>query len=144
MPHPRSAPWLAAALLPVVVTGFAAVWTLASLYAGRQCSFLAVVGAIDVLWVLGLAPALRPDSRAAIALLGTAATVALANWSIAAVQVGAPVGIGPLESLGRLGPRHAWTMIDLANDWRDAVWIALALAVAGGWPWFSARRRPGP
>ena len=132
--------WL---LLPLVILGFAALWTLAALYSGRQCSFMAVVGAVDVLWVLGLAPRLPAMARSVVATLSTAVLVLLANWSIIGIQVGAPLGNGPLESMGKLGMHHAWTMAGLANDWRDTVWIALALAVAAGWPLFSARR-PAP
>lgn len=142
MPDTRNAPaWLAWFLLPLVVAGFAALWTLASLYADRQCSFMAVVGAVDVLWALGLAPRLGPVARGLVAVVATVALVLLANWSIIAIHVGVPLGNGPLDAMSRLGTHHAWTMASLANDWRDAVWIALALGVAGGWPWFSARRR---
>ena len=137
---PESRPALAWLLLPLVVFGFAALWTLAALYSGRQCSFMAVVGAVDVLWVLGLAPRLMPPARAVTATLATLALIVLANWAIIGIHVGAPLGNGPLEALGKLGMHHAWTMAGLANDWRDAVWIALALAVAAGWPFFSARR----
>lgn len=133
--------WFAWFLLPLVVAGFAAVWTLASLYADRQCSFMAVVGAVDVLWALGLAPRLRSFSRAAVATLATVALVLLANWSIIAVHVGLPLGSGPLDAMSRLGLHHAWTMASLANDWRDAAWVAIALAVAAGGPFLSARRR---
>ncbi|HZX81444.1 MAG TPA: hypothetical protein VFE72_10885 [Lysobacter sp.] len=138
---PPTRPALAWLLLPLVVAGFAALWTLASLYSGRQCSFMAVVGAIDVLWVLGLAPRLRPVARAVVASVATVALVVLANWSIIAVQLGGALGNGPLASMGKLGLHHARTLAGLANDWRDGVWIALALAVAAGWPLFNARLR---
>lgn len=142
MPDVRTARhWLAWLLLPLVVAGFAALWTLASLYADRQCSFLAVVGAVDVLWVLGLARGLRPAIAAGIAAVSTAVLVMLANWAIIAVHVGVPLGNGPAESMAKLGMHHAWTLAQVANDWRDGVWIALAFAVALGGPFFSARRR---
>ena len=74
MPPARSA-WLPWLLLPLVVFGFAALWVLASLYSTRQCSFMAVVGAIDVLWVLGLA-SLRPGVRAV-----TVYCASLSRWA---------------------------------------------------------------
>ncbi|HEY4581658.1 MAG TPA: hypothetical protein VIG88_02160 [Lysobacter sp.] len=138
---PPTRPALAWFLLPLVVAGFAALWTLAALYSQRQCSFMAAVGAIDVLWVLGLAPRLRPAARAVVATVSTAALVVLANWSIIAVQLGGPLGSGPLASMGKLGLHHARTLAGLANDWRDGVWVALALAIAAGWPFFNARLR---
>ncbi|AXK72579.1 hypothetical protein DWG18_10035 [Lysobacter sp. TY2-98] len=143
MPSTRSA-WLVCFLLPLVIAGFAALWVLASLYSERQCSFMAIVGAVDVLWVLGLAPALRPGVRAVTALLSTTALIVLANWSIIAINIGVPLGSGTIEALGKLGAHHAWTVAGIANDWRDAVWVVLALCVAGGWPLVSARRRPAP
>jgi len=139
MPPPRLAfAWL---LLPLVVAGFAALWALAALYSGRQCSFMAVVGAIDVLWVLGFAPRLGAAARATVATISTAVLVLLANWSIIAIHLGGPLGAGPLASMGKLGMHHARTLAGLANDWRDGVWIALALAIAAGWPFFNARLR---
>ncbi|GAB1597125.1 hypothetical protein [Lysobacter claricitrinus] len=143
MPPTRSV-WLPWLLLPLVVFGFAALWVLASLYSGRQCSFMAVVGAIDVLWVLGLAPSLRPGLRAVAATLSTVALIAIANWAIIAINVGVPLGSGTIEALGKLGVHHAQTLAGIANDWRDAVWVVIALAIAGGWPAISARRRPAP
>ena len=138
---PTTRPALAWLLLPLVVAGFAALWTLAALYSGRQCSFMAVVGAIDVLWVLGLAPRMGAAARATLATLSTAALVVLANWSIIAIHLGGPLGTGPLASMTKLGLHHARTLAGLANDWRDGVWVALALAIAAGWPFFNARLR---
>ncbi|GAB6196739.1 hypothetical protein [Lysobacter xanthus] len=138
---PSSRPWLAWLLLPLVVAGFAALWTLAALYSERQCSFLAVVGAVDVLWVLGLARRLRPGPRAAVATVSTLVLAALANWAIIAIHVGVPLGNGPAEAMGKLGAHHAWTLAGIANDWRDGVWLAIALAVAAFGPFVSDRRR---
>ncbi|WP_133479006.1 hypothetical protein [Cognatilysobacter segetis] len=138
---PPARPALAWLLLPVVVAGFAAIWTLAALYSGHQCSFMAVVGAVDVLWVLSLAPALRTGPRAAVATVSTLVLVLLANWAIIAINVGAPLGTAPLESMAKLGPHHALTLAGLANSWVDAIWIALAVGAAIGGPVISARRR---
>ncbi|TZF89583.1 hypothetical protein [Cognatilysobacter lacus] len=140
-PMPQARPAFAWLLLPVVILGFAALWALAALYSGRQCSFMAVVGAVDVLWVLSLAPASRVGPRALLATVATAVLVLLANWAIIAVNVGAPLGLGPIDAMDKLGPHHALTLARLANTGIDAVWIALALAVAIGGPALSARRR---
>jgi hypothetical protein len=138
---PLARPALAWLLLPVVVCGFAALWTLAAVYSGRQCSFMAVVGAVDVLWVLSLAPALRTVQRAVVAAGATLVLVLLANWAIIAINVGAPLGVAPLEAMDKLGAHHALTLAGLANGWVDLVWVLLALAAAIGGPVLSARRR---
>jgi hypothetical protein len=138
---PLARPALAWFLLPVVVAGFTAIWTLAALYSGHQCSFMAVVGAVDVLWVLSLAPSLSTPTRALVATAATLALVLLANWGIIAINVGAPLGIAPIEAMAKLGVHHATTLAGIANDWVDAVWILLALGAAIGGPVISARRR---
>ena len=59
-----------------------------------------------------------------------AMTVVLANWGIAAGQIGTVMGLLPWESLLKLGPRYAWTLAQLANgaaEWISAL-VALALA----------------
>lgn len=143
MPSSRPrAPWLSWLLLAVVVPGFAALWLLLALYLGRQSSWMAVVGAVDVLWVLALGRT-RTAPRALLAVAATLAIAALANWGIAAAHIGSELGLPPWESMRRIGPDFTRTLALLANRWQDAVWIALALAVAAGWPALSARR-PAP
>jgi hypothetical protein len=138
---PLARPALAWLLLPVVVCGFAAIWTLAALYSSHQCSFMALVGAVDVLWVLSLAPSLRTVQRATVATVATGVLVLLANWAIIAINVGAPLGVSPIEAMAKLGVHHALTLAGIANGWVDAVWVLLALAAAIGGPVVSARRR---
>lgn len=134
-------PLLAWLLLPVVTFGFAAVWTLVALYTQHQCSWMAVIGAIDVLWLLSLAPRLSPARRALVATFATVVLILAANWSIIATNVGVQAGAEPLDSMGKLGLHYAATLAGLANRGRDAAWIALALGLSAAAPWLSARRR---
>jgi hypothetical protein len=132
-PAPQSSPripWLSPLLLALAVLGFAAIWSLVALYTDRQVSWLAVVGALDVAWMLRLSgwPARR--SRVLAALGGTAAMALLANWAIIAGQLGGMMGLKPWESLTRLGSDHAWTLAQLANGPLDVLWMAAALATA--------------
>jgi hypothetical protein len=127
--------------LPLVVAGFAALWVLLALYTRAQCSWMAVLGAVDVLWVLGLCGPGRPVGRGILATVATLAIIGIANWCIAAAHVGGALGLMPWESALRLGTHHALTLGGLANRWQDAVWMGLALAVAAGGPWLSARLR---
>lgn len=138
---PPRAPWLPWTLVPLAVVGFVALWLLAAFYSGRQCSWMAVVGAIDVLWVLGFLPRRGAKARASVALACTALMVLMVNWLLAATYSGTQVGLSPWEAALRLGPGHALTLAGIANDWRDAVWLLLALAVAAGGPFLSDRLR---
>lgn len=125
-----SIPWLSPLLLVLTVVGFAAIWTLVALYTSRQVSWLAVVGALDVAWMLRLSgwPAGRTRMFAAIG--ATAAIIGFANWAIIAAQLGGMLGLEPWESITRLGGDHAWTLAQLANGPMDLLWIAVALAMA--------------
>lgn len=128
--NPRSRGRLALPLLLLGVAGGSAAWILLALRLGAQCSWLAPLMALDAIFLLYLAGVPRGWPRAAWALLATLATTALANWGIAATQIGLMMGMGPLESAQRMGPSLAWTLVQLANGPGDLLWIALALVIA--------------
>ena len=132
-PAPQSStriPWLSPLLLVLAVIGFAAIWSLVALQTNRQLSWLAVVGALDVAWMLRLSgwPARR--SRMLAATVGTAVMAVVATWAIIAGQLGAMLGLKPWESITRLGSDHAWTLAQLANGPLDLAWIVVALVAA--------------
>lgn len=131
-PSSQRIPWLSPLLLALAVFGFAAIWSLLALYLNRQVSWLAVIGALDVAWMLRLSgwPARRGRVLAAVG--GTAAMAGIANWAIIAGQLGGMMGLKPWESITRLGSDHALTLAQLANGPLDVVWIAAAL-VAAAW-----------
>ncbi|TCZ83415.1 hypothetical protein EYQ95_21595 [Lysobacter sp. N42] len=139
-PRPRAA-WLPWMLVPLAVAGFTALWLLAAFYSGRQCSWMAVVGAVDILWVMGMARPAPPARRAVAATTATLLMILATHWILAATYSGTQVGLSPWDASLRLGLEHALTLAALANDWRDAVWLLLALAVAAGGPFLSARLR---
>lgn len=128
-PAPRAS-WFSWLLLLLGAFGFAAVWVLVSLYTGRQNGWMAVVGAIDIAWMLRLGGFPKGRARLLTGVIATAAIIAIANWWITATQLGAMLGIDPWNSALRLGWHHAWTLIQLANSTLDVVWIALGLAIA--------------
>lgn len=128
----RRVPWFAWALLALAVCGSAAVWVLLSLYSGRQHSWMALLAALDVAWLLRLGRWPSGRLRLLAGVLATAAAAALANWWIVATQLGAMLGLDPLSSALRLGAHHAWTLMRLANGPTDLAWIAAAL-VAAAW-----------
>jgi hypothetical protein len=117
-------------LLLLGACGFAAVWVLGSLYTGRQLGWMAVVGALDIAWLLRLGGWRSGTGRMIAGVVATAATVAVANWWITATQIGAMVGLDPWSSALRLGWHHAWILVQLANGALDALWIAIGLALA--------------
>ncbi|MEO6263940.1 MAG: hypothetical protein ABIO58_03085 [Luteimonas sp.] len=129
-PAARPARWLAPALLAIGSFGFAAAWVLLALARDQQCSWMALLAAVDAVLLLRLARMPAGGLRAALAVLATAATIALANWGIAATQIGKVMGLLPWESLAKLGPVFAWTLIRLANHGTDLFWIGLSLLVA--------------
>lgn len=118
-------------LLPLIGTaGFASVWVIAALYADRQLTWLAVVGALDLAWLLRLGGWPRGGSRMLAAMAGTAAIVGLANWWIIAGHFAGALGLNAWDAASRLGWNHAWTLVQIANSASDLIWIAIAIAVA--------------
>lgn len=129
-PRVSALPWLAPALLAIGSSGFAAAWVLLAWSRDRQCSWMAVLAAIDAALLLRLAR-MRPGwPRALLAALATVATIALANWGIAAAQMGKPMGLLPWQALGRIGPEFAWLLAGLVNRPVDMAWLAAALVFA--------------
>ncbi|MGO1071348.1 hypothetical protein [Lysobacter sp. CA199] len=119
--------WL---LLALGTFGFAAFWVLLSLTFDRQYNWVAVLGALDIAWMLRLG-GWRPGwRRAALGLAVTALIVALANWGIVAGQIGTVLGLDPMESAAKLGPNFFWNLAVLANSGLELVWLGIALIVA--------------
>jgi hypothetical protein len=128
--HARPSRWLAPALLALGCAGCAAAWILLGVATGRQCSWMAVVAGIDAALLLRLAAMPRGPARMVVAMLGTAATIVLANWGIAATQLGRSIGVLPWASAIKLGPDHAWTVLSLANTSADLAWLAAGVVLA--------------
>lgn len=134
LPPTRPARILAPALLAVLgVAGMAAVWVLVALIVDRQCAWIAVLTAFDIGLLLRFGRAAPGFQRALTTALATLATGLIANWTIAATEIGLPMGLSLTEALQRLGPHHAQTLLGLANRPGEWAWYALALAVALWW-----------
>ena len=130
IPKSRTGIGLALLLLPIGSAGFAALWVLAALYLDRQLGWIALLGALDAALLARLSGLPRGAGRAMTALVAAAAIFVLANWGIAAGQIGVVMGLQPWESLAKLGLGYAWTLAQLANgavEWACAL-AALALA----------------
>ena len=84
-PAARGSRWFALTLLAIGSFGFAAAWVLVAFARDRQCSWMALLAAIDAALLLRLARMPGGWTRVALAVAATATTIVLANWGIAAV-----------------------------------------------------------
>lgn len=131
MPDDRPAlPWLALALIMLGTAGFAAAWILLAASRDSQLSWMAVLAALDAAMLLRLGRMRGGMPRALLAVLATAVAIVLANWGIAAAQIGRMLGLLPWESAMRLGLDYAWNLVVLANGPVDLAWFAVALVAA--------------
>jgi hypothetical protein len=127
---PRTRVVAPALLLLLGIFGMSAIWTLLALIVDRQCAWVAVIAAADLALLLRLAHAAPGMPRAFAALGATFATVAISNWTIAATQMGGPMGLPLVDSVQRLGTDHAQTLMLLANRPAEWAWYAVAAIVA--------------
>jgi hypothetical protein len=127
----RTTPSLLAILLLLAgCFGFAAAWVLVAFARDRQCSWMALLAALDAVFLLRLARMPAGATRSLLAVGGTLLTIVLANWGIAAAQIGRSMGLLQWESLGKLGPFYAWTLANLANPPVDLLWLAASVVLA--------------
>jgi hypothetical protein len=112
------------------IFGMSAVWTLLALIVDRQCAWMAVLTAADIALLLRLGRAAPGLPRAATNVVATLATILLANWTIAATQLGGAMGLKLVDSVQRLGSDHAQTLFGLANQPAELAWYAVAVIVA--------------
>jgi len=127
---PRSTRWLAPWLAVAGSACFAAAWILLAQALGRQCSWMAVLAALDAALLLRLSRVHGGWARAAWGIAATVLAIVLANWGIVATRIGATVGLLPWESIRRLGMDHAWLLARLAHDAVDLAWLGAGLVVA--------------
>lgn len=127
-PRPR----LVAPLLFVLlgIFGMAAVWTMTALIVDRQCAWMAAIAAADLALLLRIGRAAPGVPRAIGNVIATAATIVIANWCIAAAQMGGPMGLPMTESLQRIGPDFAQTLLMIANQPAEWAWYAIAGVLA--------------
>jgi hypothetical protein len=130
MPPTPFRPAVALGLALAGSLGIAAAWILVAQASGRQCSWMAVLAALDAGMLLRMARMPPGAARAACTVLATLLAIALANWGIVATEVGRMLGLAPWASMGKLAFDHGWLLARLANDAVDLAWLAAALVVA--------------
>jgi hypothetical protein len=126
---------MAPAMLLLGSVCFILVWTLLALYLGRQCSWMAVLGAVDAALLLRLGGMPAGRRRVVLAMVATLAIILVFNWAMVATQIGMVMGLNPWDSALKLGMDHAQILAGLANNGIDVAWMVAALAVA----WLLAR-----
>jgi len=127
----RSSRWLAPSLLLLGGLSFIFIWILLALYLNGQAGWMALLGAADVVLMLRFGGMQRGVGRSVLATTATAGMIVLANWGIAATQIGFAMGLNPWESAAKLGPAYAWTLSQLANSPLDLVCLVVAVLAAG-------------
>lgn len=122
--------WPFMLLLGLVVAPLA--WMLLALMTGRQVGWMAVLTALELVFMLRLGTLGPGRLRVALVVAGTLLVAAVANWAIASAWMGGSMGLNPLDASLRMGPHLAWTLINLANGAMEWLWLAIGVAV-GAW-----------
>lgn len=117
-------------LLLLGAAGMVAAWIVLGLWNGRANGWMALLAALDMAWVLRLGGWRPGTARALLAAAATLAIALAANWGTAAAQLAGYFGFGPLEAALRMGPQHAWTLAQLANDPLDVAALMLGVLLA--------------
>ncbi|KQR11585.1 MULTISPECIES: hypothetical protein [Xanthomonas] len=131
----RSAHWLWPPLLLLGSVTALIAWLLIALALGNQAGWMAVLVALEVVWMLRLGTLRAGRLRIGVAVATTALIIVGANWGIASAQLGGSLGLDPWTSAQKMGPRLAWTLLQLANNAFDLLCYFAAVVVA----WWAAR-----
>ncbi|WMJ67920.1 hypothetical protein [Stenotrophomonas sp. 24(2023)] len=128
----RTVTWLWPIMLMLALFIAPLAWMLLALMSGRPLGWMAVVAALELVFMLKLGTLGPGRLRIALVVGGTVLVAAIANWAIASAWMGGPMGLTPWESALRMGPHLAWTLINLANGAAEWLWLAVAVVV-GAW-----------
>lgn len=124
-----------ARLLPPVawlagVAGMVAIWLAVALATRGVAGWLALLAAVDLALLLRLSGQVAGRTRARAATAGTALAIAISYWFVAAMMMGLPLGLRPLEAATRIGPVLAGELLRHATSGWDVAWALLALPLA--------------
>ena len=128
----RTVAWLWPFMLLLGAATALLAWVFVALMRGSQSSWMAVVTALELAFMLRLGTLGGGHLRIALVLGGTLLVSALAWWTIASAWLGSSMGLAAWDSALRMGPHLAWTLLGLANTPMDWVWLLVA-ALAGIW-----------
>jgi hypothetical protein len=128
----RTVTWLWPFMLLLGLVGAPLAWMLLALMTGRQVGWMAVLTALELVFMLRLGTLGPGRLRVALVVAGTLLVAAAANWAIASAWMGGSMGLNPWDASLRMGPHLAWTLINLANGAMEWLWLAIGVAV-GAW-----------
>ncbi|WAT14375.1 hypothetical protein [Xanthomonas fragariae] len=131
----RTTHWLWPPLLLLGCVTALIAWMLIALTLGNQAGWMAVLAALEIVWMLRLGTLAAGPLRIGVALGATALTIVGANWGIASAQLGGSLGLDLSTSAQKMGTGLAWTLLQLANTGFDLLCYAAALLLA----WWAAR-----
>ena len=128
----RTVTWLWSLMLLLGLLVAPLAWMVLALMTGRQIGWMAVVSALELVFMLRLGTLGPGRLRIALVVLGTLLVAAVANWAIASAWMGGSIGLDLWDATTRMGPHLAWTLINLANGAMEWLWLAVAVVV-GAW-----------
>ncbi len=128
----RTVTWLWPFMLLLGLLVAPMAWVLLALMTGRQVGWMAVVTALELVFMLRLGTLGPGPLRIALVVLGTLLVSAVAYWSIASAWMGGSIGLNPMDASLRMGPHLAWTLTNLANGAMEWIWLAVGVVV-GAW-----------
>ena len=128
----RTVTWLWPIMLLLGLLVAPLAWMVLALMTGRQVGWMAVLTALELVFMLRMGTLGPGRLRIALVVLGTLLVAAVANWAIASAWMGGSIGLDLWDATLRMGPHLAWTLITLANGAMEWLWLALGVAV-GAW-----------
>ncbi len=128
----RTVNWLWPLMLLLGTSTALLAWVVLALARGSQSGWMALVTALELVFMLRLGTLGPGRLRIALVVGGTLLVSALAWWTIASAWLGYSMGLTEWDSALRMGPHLAWTLVGLANTPLDWIWVLVALLV-GAW-----------
>ena len=120
----------------LAIVGIAAAWGMLSLTRTSTVGWMALLLAVDSVFMAYLAGEGPSKLRAWFAVTITALGLLFSGFCVAALRIGIIFGTFPHEALFKIDPTLAWTWWRLNHTGWDVIWFVLSLPLA----WFLGRR----
>jgi hypothetical protein len=97
-------------------------WMVLALMTGRQVGWMAVLTALELVFMLRMGTLGPGRLRIVLVVLGTLLVAAVANWTIASAWMGGSIGLDLWDATMRMG--RTWPGPDHPRQWRDGMAVA--------------------